>query len=51
MNRFAEGRRRHLHYGLSATDVDPLREALGEKYLVNNTYERELVNVAKMIAI
>jgi len=32
--KFAEGWRRHLHYGFSATEVDPLREALGENYLV-----------------
>jgi len=40
--KFAEGWRRHLHYGFSATDVDPLREALGKNYLVNETYERTL---------
>jgi len=39
---FAEGWRRHLHYGFSATDVDPLREALGKNYLVNKAYERGL---------
>ena len=38
----AEGWRRHLHYGFSATDVDPLREALGKNYLVNKAYERDL---------
>ena len=31
----AEGWRRHLHYGFSAKEVDPLREALGKNYLVN----------------
>ncbi|MBI3851201.1 MAG: PIG-L family deacetylase [Verrucomicrobia bacterium] len=39
--KFAEGWRRHLHYGFSATEVDPLREVLGKNYLVNKTYERE----------
>lgn len=29
----AEGWRRHLHLGFSATDTDPLRDALGEAYL------------------
>jgi LmbE family N-acetylglucosaminyl deacetylase len=38
----AEGWRRHLHYGFSAQDRDPLREALGRKYLVNRAYERSL---------
>jgi LmbE family N-acetylglucosaminyl deacetylase len=38
----AEGWRRHLHYGFSATDVDPLREALGKNYLLHQTYEKEL---------
>ena len=33
--KFAEGWWRHLHYGFSATEVDPLREALGENHLVN----------------
>lgn len=31
--KFAEGWRRHLHYGFSATEVDPLRVALGKNYL------------------
>ena len=38
--KFAEGWRRHLHYGFSAKEVDPLREALGKNYLVNKAYER-----------
>ena len=42
--KFAEGWRRHLHYGFSATDVDPLREALGKDFLVNKAYERGLRN-------
>jgi LmbE family N-acetylglucosaminyl deacetylase len=39
---FAEGWRRHLHYGFSASDVDPLRETLRKDYLVNKAYERGL---------
>ncbi len=39
---FAEGWRRHLHYGFSASEVDPLREALGKNYLLNKAYERAL---------
>ena len=38
----AEGWRRHLHYGFSAADADPLREALGKNYLANKAYERSL---------
>lgn len=39
---FAEGWRRHLHLGFSATDVDPLREVLGVDCLVDVEYERGL---------
>src|SRR5881396_1961995 len=38
----AEGWRRHLHFGFSSTEVDPLRAALGKDYLVNKAYERGL---------
>ena len=38
----AEGWRRHLHYGFSSEEVEPLEEALGNKYLVNQQYERLL---------
>jgi N-acetylglucosamine malate deacetylase 1 len=31
----AEGWRRHLHVGFSATDTDPLQSILADKYLVN----------------
>jgi LmbE family N-acetylglucosaminyl deacetylase len=41
--RFAEGWRRHSHMGFCAPDADPLRDALGRRYLVNRTYERDLV--------
>lgn len=40
--RFAEGWRRHLHYGFSATEVDPLREALGRDCRVNQSYVKQL---------
>jgi LmbE family N-acetylglucosaminyl deacetylase len=40
--RFAEGWRRHLHYGFCEPDADPLRDALGNDYLVNRKYEAEL---------
>jgi LmbE family N-acetylglucosaminyl deacetylase len=38
----AEGWQRHLHYGFSAKEADPLREALGKNFLVNEAYERTL---------
>lgn len=38
----AEGWRRHLHYGFSATDCDPLKEVLGEDCLISVDYERGL---------
>lgn len=38
----AEGWRRHLHLGFSATEIDPLQDALGRDCLVNATYERDL---------
>ena len=40
--RHAEGWRRHLHFGFSGTEVDPLNAALGRDYLVNARYERGL---------
>lgn len=40
--RFAEGWRRHLHYGFSGAEVDPLRDALGKDFLVNKKYEKSL---------
>jgi LmbE family N-acetylglucosaminyl deacetylase len=40
--RVAEGWRRHSHMGFCASDADPLRDALGKKYLVNSAYERAL---------
>jgi len=40
--KFAEGWRRHSHMGFCAPDADPLRAALGKKYLVNQAYESAL---------
>jgi hypothetical protein len=38
----AEGWRRHSHLGFSAEDCDPLVEVLGEKYRIDEEYERDL---------
>jgi LmbE family N-acetylglucosaminyl deacetylase len=38
----AEGWRRHLHLGFCDEAADPLREALGGKYLIHARYERML---------
>ena len=38
----AEGWRRHLHLGLSATDRDPLAEVLRKNHRINAAYERRL---------
>jgi LmbE family N-acetylglucosaminyl deacetylase len=38
----AEGWRRHLHLGFCAEGADPLRDALGRRYLVNRAYEAAL---------
>lgn len=38
----AEGWRRHLHLGFCGPEDDPLRDALGPRYLVNRTYLRAL---------
>ena len=38
----AEGWRRHSHMGFCAEGADPLRDALGKKYLINVAYERSL---------
>ncbi len=40
--KYAEGWRRHLHYGYCSPEADPLAEALGKNYLVNKAYERSL---------
>ena len=38
----AEGWRRHLHFGFSASEVDPLTEVLGKQCKINRAYERDL---------
>jgi len=38
----AEGWRRHLHYGFSANEIDPLAEDLGKNCLINQAYEKSL---------
>jgi N-acetylglucosamine malate deacetylase 1 len=40
--KYAEGWRRHLHTGYSASETDPLAAALGKNYLGNKAYERSL---------
>lgn len=35
--KYAEGWTRHLHYGFSATEVDPLRDALGKNYFARKS--------------
>ena len=42
--RHAEGWRRHLHWGFCGAQDDPLRQALGRRYLINEGYERSLEN-------
>lgn len=42
--KFAEGWRRHLHLGFSGAEIDPLADALGKDYLINKTYERDLLS-------
>ena len=40
--RHAEGWRRHLHWGFCDRDADPLRQALGRRFLINRRYEQAL---------
>ena len=40
--RYAEGWRRHSHLGFSGADFDPLTQALADKVIVDQDYEREL---------
>jgi hypothetical protein len=42
----AEGWRRHLHFGFCSEKSDPLGEALGRNYLVNEAYEEGLENAS-----
>ena len=39
---FAEGWRRHLHYGFGEEDDDPLKAALTHRYVLNPAYQRTL---------
>jgi LmbE family N-acetylglucosaminyl deacetylase len=39
---YAEGWRRHSHLGYSATEIDPLSDALGELCVIDEAYERWL---------
>lgn len=41
---YAEGWRRHLHWGFSAGETDPLREALRKDCFLNREYGRSLEN-------
>jgi len=38
---YAEGWRRHLHYGFCGPDDDPLKD-LGNNYLINDEYEKNI---------
>ena len=38
----AEGWRRHLHFGFCRRDTDPLRDALGKRYLLNRAFEKDV---------
>ncbi len=38
----AEGWRRHLHLGFSGKDFDPLSDALGDKCMIDDAYEKSL---------
>ena len=40
--KFAEGWRRHSHMGFCAPDADPLRDALGKDFQLNQAYEAAL---------
>jgi len=43
--KYAEGWRRHLHYGFSTAELDPLRAALGKNYLMNKSYARAVTGM------
>ena len=40
--KYAEGWRRHLHFGFCSPEADPLAQVLGKNYLVNTAYEHSL---------
>jgi LmbE family N-acetylglucosaminyl deacetylase len=39
--KLAEGWRRHLYHGYSQSEIDPLKSALGKRYLVNQAFEKQ----------
>ncbi|MEZ5433077.1 MAG: hypothetical protein R3F31_18345 [Verrucomicrobiales bacterium] len=39
---YAEGWRRHSHLGFSAKEIDPLKDALGRHYWIDEAYEQGL---------
>ena len=39
----AEGWRRHLHWGFSSRESDPLAALLGRNYVINQDYEKECI--------
>lgn len=39
---YADGWVRHLHLGFSTSEIDPLAQALGDDYLVNDQFEQNL---------
>ncbi len=41
---YAEGWRRHLHLGFSATEQDPLADAMGNQCRIDEVYEASLLN-------
>ena len=45
---YAEGWRRHSHLGFCNENADPLRDALGDKLLVSEEYERALARGERM---
>jgi LmbE family N-acetylglucosaminyl deacetylase len=40
--KYAEGWRRHLHWGFASKESDPLFALLGRNYLINKSYELEI---------
>lgn len=40
--KYADGWTRHLHLGFSTSEIDPLADALGDHYLINQEFENSL---------
>ena len=40
--KFAEGFKRHLYYGYSQSDIDPLAEVLSKHCIIDEKYEKGL---------